>query len=74
MYKDNAVGTVVTETGRDCGTTARPSDLSMPFQLCASPLEKEVRRSREPSARSATGDSAKWQICTTCLFADSVGL
>ena len=29
----------------------------MPFQLCASPLKGEVRRSREPSARSAAADS-----------------
>ena len=74
MYKDNAVGTVVAETGRDYGTTAQKSDLSMPFQLCVSPLKGEVRRSREPSARSAAADSKKRQICTTCLFADSVGL
>ena len=33
MYKDNAVGNVVAETGRDLvfGTMARLSDLSMPF-------------------------------------------
>ena len=46
MYKDNAVGNVVAETGRDLlvvfGTTARLSDLSMP-------LTGEVRRSPEPS-------------------------
>ena len=74
MYKDNAVGTMIAETGRDCGTTARLSDLSMPFQLCASPLKGEVRRSREPSVRSVAADSEKRQIRTTCLFADSVGL
>ena len=53
MYKDNAVGNVVAETGRDFvfGTTARLSDLSMP-------LTGEVRRSPEPSARtSAATDS-----------------
>ena len=53
MYKDNAVGNVVAETGRDFvfGTTARLSDLSMP-------LTGEVQRSPEPSARpSAATDS-----------------
>ena len=74
MYKDNAVGTVVAETDRDCGITARLSDLSMPFQLCASPLNGEVRRSRKPSARSAAADSKKRQNCNTYLFTDSVGL
>ena len=63
MYKDNAVGNVVAETGRDLvfGTTARLSDLSMP-------LTGEVRRSLEPSARpSAVADSKERQICTACL-------
>ena len=70
MYKDNAVGNVVAETGRDLvfGTTARLSDLSMS-------LTSEVRRSPETSARpSAAADSEERQICTTCLFAESVGL
>ena len=70
MYKDNAVGNVVAETGRDLvfGTMARLSDLSMP-------LTAEVRRSPEPSARlSAAADSEERQICTTCLFTESVGL
>ena len=45
-FKDNAVGHVVAETGRDLVfmTTARLSDLSMP-------LKGEVRRSPEQSAR-----------------------
>ena len=48
--------------------TARLSDLSMP-------LTSEVRRSPEPSARpSAAADSEERQICTTRLFAESVGL
>ena len=48
--------------------TARLSDLSMS-------LTSEVRRSPEPSARpSAAADSEERQICTTCLFAESVGL
>ena len=48
--------------------TARLSDLSMP-------LTNEVRRSPEPSARpSAAADSEERQICTTCLFTESVGL
>ena len=34
MYKDNAVGNVVAVTGRDGGTTTRPSDLSMVSALC----------------------------------------
>ena len=39
------------------------------------PLTSEVRRSLEPSARpSAAADSEERQICTTCLFAESVGL
>ena len=48
--------------------TARLSDLSMP-------LTSEVRRSPEPSARpSAAADSEERQICTTCLFPESIGL
>ena len=48
--------------------TARLSDLSIP-------LTSEVRRSPEPSARpSAAADSEERQICTTCLFAESLGL
>ena len=45
MYRDNAVGNVVAETGRDLVfmTTARLSDLYMP-------LKGEVRRSPEQSA------------------------
>ena len=75
MYTDNAVGNVVAETGRDGGTTTRLSDRSMPFTLCASPLKGEVQRSPEPSARpSAAADSEERQICTTCFFAESVGL
>ena len=57
MNKDNAVGNVVAETGRDLvfGTTARLSDLSVP-------LTGEVQRSPEPSARpSATVDSEERQ-------------
>ena len=47
--------------------TARLSDLSMP-------LTSEVRRLPEPSARlSAAADSEEQHICTTCLFAESVG-
>ena len=66
MYKDNAVANVVAEMGRDLvSTTARLSDLSMP-------LKGEVRRSPEQSAPPA--DSEERQICTTCLFAESVGL
>ena len=39
------------------------------------PLTSEVRRSPEPCARpSAAADSEERQICTTCLFAESVGL
>ena len=75
MYTDNAVGNVVAETGRDGGTTTRLSDRSMPFPLCASPLKGEVQRSPELSARpSAAADSEEQQICTTCFFAESVGL
>ena len=42
------------------------SDLSMP-------LTGEVRRSPEPSARPSEPAEER-QICTTCLFAESVGL
>ena len=39
------------------------------------PLTSEVRRSPKPSARpSAAADSEERQICTTCLFAERVGL
>ena len=70
MYKDNAVGNVVKEMGRDLvfGTTARLSDLSKP-------LTGEVRRSPELSPRpSAAAESEERQICKTCLFAGTVGL
>ena len=73
MYKDKAVGNVVAETGRDLvfGSTAQLSDLSMPL----SRLTGEVQRSPEPFARpSAAADSEERQICTTCLFKESVGL
>ena len=55
MYKDNAVGNVVAETGRGLvfGTTARLSDLSMP-------LTGEVRRSPEQSVRQPTAMSGKF--------------
>ena len=54
MYKDNAVGNVVVETGRDLVfmITARLSDLSMP-------LKGEVRRSPEQSARQQIARSGK---------------
>ena len=46
--------------------TALLSDLSVP-------LTGEVRRSPEPSERpSAAADSEERQICTTCLFMESV--
>ena len=64
MYKDNAVVSVVPETGRDFvfGTTARLSDLS-------TSLTGEVRRSPEPSARpSAAADSEERQICTAAAY------
>ena len=71
MQKDNAVGSVVAETGRDFGTTLR-HDWAI---FSSMPLTSEVRRSPEPSARpSAAADSEERQICTTCLFAESVGL
>ena len=55
----------------DFGTTLR-HDLAI---FSSMPLTGEVRRSPEPSARpSAAADSEERQICTTCLFAESVGL
>ena len=67
MYKDNAVANVVAETGRDLVfmTTARLSDLSMP-------LKGEIRCSTWTVCRAA--DSEERKICTTSLFAESVGL
>ena len=55
LYKDNAVGNVVEETGRDLVlmTTARLSYLSMP-------LKGEVRRSPEQSARQPIARSGKF--------------
>ena len=55
MYKDNAVPSVVAETGRDLVfmTTARLSNLSMP-------LKGEVRRSPEQSARQPIARSSKF--------------
>ena len=55
MYKDNAVGNVVAETGRDLVfmTTAQLSDLQMP-------LKGEVRRSPEQSARQLIARSGKF--------------
>ena len=54
MHKDNAVGNVVAETGRDFVfmITARLSDLSMP-------LKGEVRRSPEQSTRQPIARSGK---------------
>ena len=57
---------------RDGGTTTRLSDLSMPFRLCASPLKGEVRRSTWTVCTAA--DCEERQICTMCLFAESIGL
>ena len=55
----------------DFGTTLR-HDRAI---FSSMPLTGEVRRSPEPSARpSAAADSEERQICTTCLFAESVGL
>ena len=66
MYKDNAVGNVVAETGRDLVfmITARLSDLSMPSRW-GSTLTWTV---------CMAADSEERQICTTCLFAEGVGL
>ena len=62
---------MVAETGRDFGTTLR-HDWAI---FSSTPLTSEVLRSPEPSARpSSAADSEERQICTTCLFAESVGL
>ena len=55
MYKDNAVGNVVAEMGRDLVfmITARLSDLSMP-------LKGEVRRSPVQAARQPIARSGKF--------------
>ena len=68
MYKNNAVGNVVAETGRDLVlvTTTRLSDLSMT-------LKGEVRRSPEQSAWQPI-HSEERKICTTRFFAEGVGL
>ena len=68
MYKDNAVGNVVAETGRDLVfmTKARLSDLSMPVKgAWGSTLTWTV---------CMAADSEERQICTTCFFAEGVGL
>ena len=67
MYKDNPVGNVGAEMGRDLVfmTTARLSDLSMP-------LKGGVWRSTWTVCTAA--DCEERQICTTCLFAESIGL
>ena len=55
----------------DFGTTLR-HDWAI---FSSMPLTGEVRRSPEPSASpSAAADSEERQICTTCLFAESVGI
>ena len=55
MHKDNAVGNVVAETGRDLVfmSSARLSDLSVP-------LKGEVRRSPEQSAWQPIARSGKF--------------
>ena len=69
MYKDNAVRNVVAEMGRDLVfmITARLSDLSMP-------LKGEPDGSTLTCTVCTAADSEERQICTTCLFAESVGL
>ena len=54
MYKDNAVGNVVAEMGRDFVfiTTARLSDLSMPLKLKARFDAQPEQSARQPIARS----------------------
>ena len=61
MYKDNVVGNVVAETGRDLVfmTTARLSDLSMP-------LKGEVRRSPEQSTRQPIATSGNLYDVLIC--------
>ena len=69
MYKDTMLETWE-EMRRDLvfGTTAQLNDLSMPWK-------GEFRLSPELSARPlAAADSEERQICTTCLFVQSVGL
>ena len=66
MYKDNAVANVVAEMGRDLvSTTARLSDLFNAVERRCSTLTWTV---------CTAADSEERQICTTCLFAESVGL
>ena len=78
MYKDNAVGNVVAETGRHGGTTTRLSDLSMPLPLCASPLKGELQRSPELSARPSAAVNSEDRAANLYdmpqFFAESVGL
>ena len=63
---------MVAETGRDFRTTVLYGTTERSFNAVDKP---KVRRSPEPSARpSAAADSEERQICTTCLFAESVGL
>ena len=65
---------VVRGPGSGGGCTSADSS-GLPEIFSSMPLTSEVRRSPEPSARpSAAADSEERQICTTCLFAESVGL
>ena len=66
MYKDNVIGNMVVETGRDLVymATTRLSDLSMPWKG-----EVRIRRSPEQSARQPIARSGN-----LCLFAERVGL
>ena len=56
MYKDNAVGTVIAETGRDCGNTTRLSDFNAVSALCVA-VERRGSTLTHSSARSAAADS-----------------
>ena len=89
MYKDNAVGKVVPETGRDLVfmTTARLSDLSMPLkgevrsspeQSAWQPIARSGKFVRHASSRSALGCEETTVLCflpswSTLLFERGLG-
>ena len=67
MYKDNAVRNVVAEMGRDL--------VFMMYGMTERSFHAVERRGSTLTCTVCTAaDSEERQICTTCLFAESVGL
>ena len=64
MYKNNAVGSAVAETGRDCGTMSWRSFIFI-SALC---IAVEMLSSKLTPRPSAVADSEKRQIFTVCAL------